>query len=585
MMCGDINQSHVFKNLPMPAYFGTIEGIKNLYLVFLVLNIIPFYFLMNRSHFNMKTVSRRSKTSLAVKSLVLLISFGLVTSIYTPTLRVIVPFSKTMEKKLSSFLSQFKKSAQKRTAFEKDVNLRESFFDQGEELNTVLIRVNSEKTPGYMRSRVYEEYFDGNWKSAQELLPMVLLNEEHEYSHSTFSFAGQQNIPDKKELEEINIYYSGNFIVSNILYTGKTKYLEMTCELLNQTPSGTVTGRETDFSGGITLYNDKSWGEEDPFPSPEMSPALRNSYLQIDSREDYGLKKELLERFKLIVTDTSSADAIAASIKTYFNQTFEYKLGTSVKGSVDPILTFLRNGKGHCELFATTTVMALRSYNVPARYVTGFYCSEPHPSGNYFIGRSRDLHAWVEYYDDKSATWKLLEPTPPGAMPNSESKFNWFSSLWDNVVNRWNALISSVVRGYFAETVLIFLGSILDILIWCFNAPLRALISLSLIFLFFYRRNSGKLKENYSKEFLLLRKDLDKTMAKIKKIKDFKLNPSSTLSEIARQIELRQHPNAEQLAACVREYETLRFCEAQRSDDRVREVKKKFSAALKAGIR
>ena len=439
----------------------------------------------------------------------------------------------------------------------------------------------ADKQPGYMRSRVYEAYNNGTWDSKQVAQTMNLLTEEHEYTHSTFSFLGATPPKTKEGLEKINIFYSSNFKVANMLHMGGTEFIEMTCETLQQTQSGTITGKDADFSGGITLYNRNDRTEEDPLPAPKMTDDLRASYTQVED--------SLRDRLKAMVGgsnifDTSSANNLANSLQKYFHDSFTYELGVNVSSTDDPIMRFLEIGKGHCELFASTTVMTMRSYGFPARYVTGFYCSEPHPSGSYYLGRSRDLHAWVEYYDDQSQSWKLLEPTPPGGLPNSTSQFNAFTAAWDSLTRRWQDLMSNIVRGYFAETIILFLKSILDLIIWCFNSPLKFIVSSSILAWFFYKRRPKKVPTNFSKDFTLLKKEIDKVIFKIGKIKDLKLTPSMTITEIAAIIEQREHPNSKKVAQCLRDYEVLRYNESKRSPESVSSMKNEIAATLKAGI-
>ena len=172
------------------------------------------------------------------------------------------------------------------------------------------------------------------------------------------------------------------------------------------------------------------------------------------------MRAELIERFKHI--NSEDPNEVAKDLIDYFPKNgFTYSLESKMHKQKDPVFSFLENKKGHCELYATTSVMVLRSKGIPARYVTGFYCQEEHPSGNYFVGRSMDLHAWVEYYDENAKIWKHMEPTPPAYLPLAKSKFNSFSALWDNLANRWQELISNVVRGFFAESVILLLKAFL----------------------------------------------------------------------------------------------------------------------------
>lgn len=81
----------------------------------------------------------------------------------------------------------------------------------------------------------------------------------------------------------------------------------------------------------------------------------------------------------------------------------------------DPIEYFLtRSRKGNAMLFASTAVEALRSFDIPARYAEGYYCTANRLSSA--RGDAVDLtgsaaHAWVEVYFDGMG-WVAVDVTP-----------------------------------------------------------------------------------------------------------------------------------------------------------------------------
>ena len=124
---------------------------------------------------------------------------------------------------------------------------------------------------------------------------------------------------------------------------------------------------------------------------------------------------------------------------------------------IDPIQDFLTNHpQGHCEYFATTLTLMLRSQGIPARMVVGYKCDEYNPLGNFFQVRQLHAHTWVEAYlepqhvtddpDDpqwRNGGWLRLDPTPgtdedPGAVETALApvgrSLDWFDSLWNNYV-------------------------------------------------------------------------------------------------------------------------------------------------------
>src|SRR5262249_12115023 len=84
--------------------------------------------------------------------------------------------------------------------------------------------------------------------------------------------------------------------------------------------------------------------------------------------------------------------------------------------------------KGHCEYFATATVLLLRQLQVPARYAVGYGVHEA--SGNGYVVRQRDAHAWCIYWDKDKGIWQDLDTTP-ASWVKAESRYSPFQSLSD----------------------------------------------------------------------------------------------------------------------------------------------------------
>lgn len=112
--------------------------------------------------------------------------------------------------------------------------------------------------------------------------------------------------------------------------------------------------------------------------------------------------------------DNVSRLKTANGVCRYFKENFKYSL-TVDNGGDDVVLdNFLYNTKeGHCALFATAAVLALRDMGIPSRYVTGYVVSG---DGNFtsdgylYTLREKDLHAWIEVYFD-GIGWFPFDPT------------------------------------------------------------------------------------------------------------------------------------------------------------------------------
>ena len=109
----------------------------------------------------------------------------------------------------------------------------------------------------------------------------------------------------------------------------------------------------------------------------------------------------------------SAADVVAA-LHSYFRANFRYSLYRQApEGEVSALEDFLgRSRAGHCEYFATATVLLLRAAGVPARYATGYSVQEWSPLERAWVVRARHAHSWALAWVD--GAWRDVDTTPPG---------------------------------------------------------------------------------------------------------------------------------------------------------------------------
>lgn len=106
-------------------------------------------------------------------------------------------------------------------------------------------------------------------------------------------------------------------------------------------------------------------------------------------------------------TDAETLD----NIERFFSLGFSYTLLVSGKSGDSYLDDFLNKTKsGHCEYFATATVLMLRSAGIPARYSVGYLIDEYSDIEDAYIARKSDAHAWVTAYID--GEWITVDTTP-----------------------------------------------------------------------------------------------------------------------------------------------------------------------------
>ena len=146
----------------------------------------------------------------------------------------------------------------------------------------------------------------------------------------------------------------------------------------------------------------------------------------------------LKQFYKNLNLDKLPQNIIAERIKDYFQANYYYSLYLGKETNSDNALkNFIYNTKsGHCEYFATATVLLLRQAGIPARFATGYSVSEYIPEQDLYLVRSRDAHAWAIAYingiwqavDSTPAQWQTLESK------NADTVWQALSDTWSNLV-------------------------------------------------------------------------------------------------------------------------------------------------------
>jgi transglutaminase-like putative cysteine protease len=100
-------------------------------------------------------------------------------------------------------------------------------------------------------------------------------------------------------------------------------------------------------------------------------------------------------------------------VARYFRSGFRYAtyLEGARRGSTALEDFFLRSRAGHCEYYATATVLLLRAAGIPARYATGWSVQEWSSREGRYLVRARHGHAWALAWVD--GAWRDFDTTPP----------------------------------------------------------------------------------------------------------------------------------------------------------------------------
>jgi transglutaminase-like putative cysteine protease len=96
----------------------------------------------------------------------------------------------------------------------------------------------------------------------------------------------------------------------------------------------------------------------------------------------------------------------------YLEHDYHYTLKVGSFHSSQPVAEFLfEKKKGYCQYFASAAAILLRQEGVATRYVSGFHVTENNRSGDHYVVREMDAHAWIESYIPGEG-WVQADPTP-----------------------------------------------------------------------------------------------------------------------------------------------------------------------------
>ena len=140
-----------------------------------------------------------------------------------------------------------------------------------------------------------------------------------------------------------------------------------------------------------------------------------------------------------VTGDAHSDYAKAAAIEHYLRENYGYTLDLGNVSPSDPIAYFLFERKrGHCEYFASSMAVMLRSIGIPARIVNGFRNGELNDLTGSYIIRARDAHSWVEVYIP-TVGWASFDPTPadPVGTVNTFSRMRLYLDAAQEFWREW----------------------------------------------------------------------------------------------------------------------------------------------------
>ena len=549
-----INYKFINKNMT----FLISEIRDNPHIFFAVILVFQILFALWALNISRPRLQKSERPSTIAKILATVLALSIMPFLCWGAFKVYLRYENNLKQYELYFLrmGMKKKDNSARMIFDKNVNLNIPLPDNIEEkFDTIVLRAVAVKPPGYLRGRAYTSYKAGEW-----LDPDEERSEQLTVSHSSgaLSFSTFHLGETAKKTEYLaSIYPCGNSLGSIIPAPGASTEIDIIAEKLGATPDGTLMPESWQKDGGYTCKL-PSYSQDSAYPKP--SDPVIPKYLDVPDTVKYEAERAL--KNALHGKDRSTLkDSEAVGLSTnYLLDNYQYSLKQGSAASSDPVAHFLKNThKGHCELFASSLVMMLRSCGIPARYVTGIICDERHPSGRYYAARLGNAHAWVEAYPHDLARWIMAEPTPPSGIPAGRKKWGAFDSWTDLVSQIWQKMFADIRRGYFAQAIIGTVTGVFWLLFDFVANPFRAPVLLLLISIaaaFYIRRRQRKNRRAGRTHpcISVIIKDFKRFEKEAAKVSRIRRKPSVPLGEWA-----MLQPAELKITEAVEKYHALRF--------------------------
>jgi hypothetical protein len=292
----------------------------------------------------------------------------------------------------------------------------------------IIIRLrtkNGEPPPAYLREASYRNYFSDK-KSWHAGTPRTDFDQNPvlpQTNQTTWVLLPKTNTAS------VNIacyLYGGKALLP--LPTGCGQLENLNAYILQKNSEGAVSAE----GPGLVIF-DAYYGPGATLDvAPDGNLTATNSDYFVPTNEIRALVSVIAE----MQISSTNEDQQLLAVQNFFSSKFTYslwqgpdKLATTNETSLTRFL--LHSRSGHCEYFATATVLLLRELGIPARYAVGYAVHEA--SGHGYVVRERDAHAWCLVWNSRTKTWEDFDTTPAswiGIEGKRASVMQWFSDFW-----------------------------------------------------------------------------------------------------------------------------------------------------------
>lgn len=285
--------------------------------------------------------------------------------------------------------------------------------------------------PEYLREASYRNYaaqkmtwFAGG--GTKEFAPLVV-----EADETTWNL-----LPGKKTSASVNIACYLNDWSRDLAAPEGLLPLPAGCARLENVPPYMVlkanpNGAVLAAGRGLLMF-DAPYGHGVTLDSPPDADTTNRYDLTVPTNEIPALQQVIAEM--QLPANAGEAEK-RRRVENFFQTQFTYStwqgMDKRASSEASPLTKFLLTSRsGHCEYFASSTVLLLRQMNIPARYAVGYSVHETRGTG--FVVRERDAHAWCLAWNQATKTWEDFDTTPASWIKVESERTageEWFADL------------------------------------------------------------------------------------------------------------------------------------------------------------
>ena len=171
-------------------------------------------------------------------------------------------------------------------------------------------------------------------------------------------------------------------------------------------------------------------------------PDIVSSYLELPA-----IDRRIPRLAEQITVSAANNYDKARAVEEFLRTHFAYTLQLPRNVPHDPLANFLfERRQGHCEYFASSMAVMLRTLGIPSRVVNGFRTGEFNDLTSQYVVRASNAHSWVEAYFPKYG-WVAFDPTPGASIP-LRTGWNRMSLYVDAMASFWREWVVNYDAGH-----------------------------------------------------------------------------------------------------------------------------------------